>query len=71
VGFSTSSGIVFEDNTIASPGLDGIVISPPFYPAPMGSATLTGNVVTGLLPGEMAFVNMSSGYVVTQSGNSW
>ena len=72
VGFSTSNGIVFADNTIASPGLGGVVISPPFYPAPTGSATLTGNVVTGLLPGQVAFQNLSDGgYTVTQSGNSW
>jgi alpha-1,3-glucanase-like protein len=71
VGFSTSTGIVFEDNTVSLPGLDGIVISPPFYPAPTGSATLTGNVVTGLDAGNVAFSNLSSGYTVTQSGNSW
>jgi hypothetical protein len=71
VGFSTSTGIVFENNTINSPGLDGIVINPPFYPAPTGSATLTDNTVTGLDGGNMAFVNMSSGYMVTLSGNSW
>jgi Right handed beta helix region len=72
VGFSTSNGIVFADNTIASPGLGGVVISPPFYPAPTGSATLTGNVVTGLLPGQVAFQNLSDGgYTVAQSGNSW
>ena len=71
VGFSTSNGIVFENNTINSPGLDGIVISPPFYPAPTGSATLTDNTVTGLTGGNVAFVNMSSGYTVTLSGNSW
>ena len=71
VGFSTSNGIVFENNTINSPGLDGIVISPPFYPAPTGSATLTDNTVTGLTAGNVAFVNMSSGYTVTLSGNSW
>jgi hypothetical protein len=71
VGFSTSTGIVFENNTIKTPGLDGIVISPPFYPAPTGSATLTDNTVTGLTAGHMAFINMSSGYTVTLTGNSW
>jgi hypothetical protein len=71
VGFSTSSGIVFSDNTITSPGLDGIVISPPFYPAPTGSATLTGNTVTGLGSGDTAFINMSTGYAATVTGNSW
>jgi hypothetical protein len=71
VGFSTSTGIVFDNNTIASPGLGGVVISPPFYPAPTGSATLTGNVVTGLSAGQVGFSNLSNGYTVTQSGNSW
>jgi hypothetical protein len=72
VGFSTSQGIVFDGNTVASPGLGGIVVSPPFYPAPTGSATLQGNMVTGLLPGQVAFANLSNGgYAVTQSGNNW
>ncbi len=71
VGFSTSTGIIFENNVVDAPWRNGIVISPPFYPAPTGSATLTGNVVTGLDAGAMAFSNLSSGYIVTQSGNSW
>jgi hypothetical protein len=71
VGFSTSSGIVLSNNTITSPGLNGIVISPPFYPAPMGSATITGNTVTGLGRGGSAFINMSTGFTATVSGNSW
>ena len=71
VGFSTSSGIVFDDNTIVTPGLDGVVISPPFYPAPTGSASFSGNVVTGLTSGHMGFRKLSGGYTATQSGNSW
>jgi hypothetical protein len=71
VGFSTSTGIVFSNNTIISPGLNGIVISPPFYPAPTGSATLTGNTVTGLGSGDTAFINMSTGYAAAVTGNSW
>ena len=71
VGFSTSVGIIFENNTITSPWRNGIVIDPPFYPAPTGSATITGNTVTGLAAGNMAFINNSSGYTVTMSGNSW
>jgi hypothetical protein len=71
VGFSTSTGILFEENTITAPGLDGIVISPPFYPAPTGSATISDNTVTGLASGSSAFLNMSTGYVATLSGNSW
>ncbi len=71
VGFSTSSDILFEDNVIESPGLDGIVVSPPHYDAPTGSATFTGNTVNGLGDGRSAFVNLSSGYAVTASDNSW
>lgn len=71
IGFSTSSGIVLSNNTITSPGLNGIVISPPFYPAPMGSATITGNTVTGLGQGGSAFINMSTGFSATVTGNSW
>jgi hypothetical protein len=71
VGFSTSEGITFADNVIDTPGLGGIVIAPPFYPAPTGSATITGNQVTGLAAGQMAFANLSTGYTVTSSGNSW
>jgi|HubBroStandDraft_1064217.scaffolds.fasta_scaffold02104_9 alpha-1,3-glucanase-like protein len=71
IGFSTSWGIVLSNNTIASPGLNGIVISPPFYPAPMGSATITGNSVTGLGQGDSAFINMSTGFTATVTGNSW
>jgi hypothetical protein len=71
VGFSTSTGTQFTDNTITSPWRNGIVISPPFYPAPTGSATITGNTVTGLKSGMSPFLNDSSGFTATVSGNSW
>jgi len=71
VGFSTSDGIQLQNNTINHPGLDGIVISPPFYPAPTGSASITGNTVTGLNSGRVAFSNLSSGFTATLSGNNW
>ncbi|WNG49145.1 coagulation factor 5/8 type domain-containing protein [Archangium minus] len=71
VGFSTSSNILFENNTIISPGLDGVVISPPFYPAPTGSATIRGNTVSGLESGRSPFLNYSNGFVATVTGNSW
>ncbi|HEY2510265.1 MAG TPA: hypothetical protein VGI39_05395, partial [Polyangiaceae bacterium] len=71
VGFSTSDSIVLDGNVIDSPGRNGIVVSPPFYPAPTGSAAITNNTVTGLSTGASAFENQSSGYAVTQSGNSW
>jgi hypothetical protein len=71
VGFSTSNNVTFDGNVIDTPGLNGIVISPPFYPAPTGSANITNNKVTGLGTGEQAFINMSSGYTVMLSGNNF
>ncbi len=65
VGFSTSMNDLLENNMIISPGLNGIVIAPPFYPAPTGSATIIGNTVTGLNPGMKDFINNSSGFTVT------
>ena len=71
VGFSTSSNITFVSNIISSPGRNGIVIQPPFYPAPTGSATIRANTVSGLGSGKSAFINNSGGYTATVSGNSW
>jgi Right handed beta helix region len=71
VTFSTSSGIVFANNVIDSPGLDGIVISPPFFPAPTGSATIQNNTVNGLSTARSAFFNNSSGFTATLRGNNF
>jgi hypothetical protein len=71
VGFSQSTNTQLQDNTITSPGRNGIVIAPPYYPAPTGSATITGNSVTGLRSGASAFINNSSGFTATVSNNSW
>ncbi|WP_329527716.1 carbohydrate-binding protein [Streptomyces sp. NBC_01462] len=71
IGFSTSTHTLLQDNTVSDPGRNGIAISPPFYPAPTGSATITGNTVTGLRSGTSAFVNNSSGFVATLSDNDW
>ncbi|MDB6019417.1 MAG: coagulation factor 5/8 type domain protein [Pedosphaera sp.] len=71
VGFSTCNNINFQNNTINSPGLNGIVISPNFYPAPTGSASITGNTVNGLATGMSAFLNLSGGFSATVTGNSW
>ena len=71
VVFSSASGVVLAANTIDSPGLDGIVIGPPSFEAPMGSATLRQNIVTGLAAGKQAFVNLSPGFTVTLDGNNW
>ncbi|HEY2057476.1 MAG TPA: carbohydrate-binding protein [Amycolatopsis sp.] len=71
VGFSQSTNTQLQDNTITSPWRNGIVISPPFYPAPTGSATITGNSVTGLRAGATPYVNNSGGFTASVSGNSW
>ena len=71
IAFSTSTGTLLQNNTVNDPGRNGIAISPSFYPAPTGSATVTGNTVTGLDPGASAFVNNSTGFVATLSDNHW
>jgi hypothetical protein len=71
VGFSTGTGNTLADNQIVSPWRNGIVISPPYYPAPSGSATITGNSVTGVASGNTTYANDSSGFTATLSGNSW
>jgi hypothetical protein len=68
IGFSTSTNTLLQNNTVTSPGRNGIVIAPPFYPAPSGSATITGNTVTG---GGTPYLNNSGGFTATLSGNSW
>jgi len=71
VGFSTSSNITFQSNIIQSPGRNGIVIQPPFYPAPTGSATIQANTVMGLTGSNQPYIKNSSGYTATVTGNSW
>jgi hypothetical protein len=71
VGFSTSTNTLLQNNTITSPGRNGIVVAPPFYPAPSGSATITGNSLTGLRSGASPFMNNSSGFTATVNNNSW
>jgi hypothetical protein len=71
IGFSTSTNTLLQANTVTSPWRNGIVIAPPFYPAPSGSATITGNTVTGLPSGASAFVNNSGGFSAAVSNNSW
>jgi parallel beta-helix repeat protein len=73
IGFSTSTNTLLENNTVTSPWRNGIVIAPPFYAAPTGSATITDNTVTGVgvAEGNLAYVDNSSAFVATLSGNSW
>jgi len=71
IGFSTSTNISLRDNTVIAPSRNGIVIAPPFYPAPTGSATITANSISGLHAGASPFINNSSGYNATVNNNSW
>ena len=71
VGFSTSTNTTLADNTIISPWRNGIVIAPPYYPAPSGNATISGNDVTGVRSGNSAYLSDSSGFTATLTGNSW
>ncbi|HEY3479688.1 MAG TPA: carbohydrate-binding protein, partial [Streptomyces sp.] len=71
VGLSTSTNTALQNNTITDPGRNGVVIAPPFYPAPTGSATITGNTLTGLKSGMTAYADNSSGFTASVSGNSW
>jgi Carbohydrate binding module (family 6)/F5/8 type C domain/Right handed beta helix region/Abnormal spindle-like microcephaly-assoc'd, ASPM-SPD-2-Hydin len=71
VNFSTSTDTTLADNQVINPWRNGIVISPQYYPAPTGNATITGNSVTGLTSGATAYANESTGFTATLSGNSW
>ena len=50
VTFSASTGIDFEDNVIDTPGLDGIIIGTPYFPAMTGSAQRQQLVRAGIHP---------------------
>jgi hypothetical protein len=71
IGFSSSHNTLLKNNTINDPGRNGIVISPPYFTAPSGSATITGNTVTGLKSGMTAYANNSTGFTATVTDNSW
>jgi len=71
VNGSDMTGATVSGNTITNPWRNGIVIAPPFYPAPSGNASITGSSVTGVTSGHSAFINNSSGFTATLSGNSW
>ncbi|GAA3304787.1 carbohydrate-binding protein [Dactylosporangium vinaceum] len=71
IGFSQSTNTQLLNNTVTAPGRNGVVVAPPFYPAPSGSATITGNTVTGLKSGASAYLNNSAGFAATLSANSW
>ncbi|MFE3163851.1 hypothetical protein [Streptomyces sp. NPDC059224] len=71
IGFPTSTDTLLKDNTVSTPGRNGIVISPPFCPAPTGSATITGNTVAGLGAGATALVDNLAGFLAALSDNHW
>jgi hypothetical protein len=71
VGIASSNATRLTNNTATSPWRNGIVISPPNLPAPTGSATITGNTVTGLKSGASAYLDNSTGFSATVSNNSW
>ncbi len=63
VGFSTSSNIVFQRNTITDPGLDGMAVgAPDLGSGVMGAAIINSNTVTGLNAGNVALTNSSMLY---------
>ncbi|MFD0631934.1 carbohydrate-binding protein [Catenulispora yoronensis] len=71
IGFSQSTNTTLANNTVTAPWRNGIVIQPPFYPAPSGSASITGNTVSGLGNGFSPYLNNSGGFTANVSGNSW
>jgi hypothetical protein len=65
VGFTASTNIVFQYNTVISPGRAGIVVGPPSLASGIiGSAILNSNSVTGLAAGEAAFTNGFTTYSI-------
>src|SRR5260221_8007618 len=58
VAFSAANNISFDRNTVDTPGLDGIVMGPPFFGAPSGAATFRGKTVKGLNQGRTACFNV-------------
>ncbi|HTV60975.1 MAG TPA: LamG-like jellyroll fold domain-containing protein [Verrucomicrobiae bacterium] len=71
VGFSTSTNIVLEYNTIIAPGMNGIVAGPPDLGSGVeGFAALNYNTLTGLNAGYSGFVNDTGDYFTGGIGNS-
>ena len=71
VGFSTSTNIVLEHNTIIAPGLNGFVAGAPDLGSSVeGYAVLNSNTVTGLNPGYAGFVNSGGDYYIGGIGNT-
>ncbi len=71
VGFSTSTNVVLEYNTIISPGMNGIVPGAPDLGSTVaGFAVMNFNTLTGLSSGYSGFVNTTGNYFIGGIGNS-
>ena len=70
VGISTSTNIIFEHNTIISPGMDGVAVGAPDLGSGVtGYAVFNNNVLSNLPAGRAGFVNSAPGYVSGGVGN--
>ena len=71
VGFSTSTNVVLEYNTIIAPGMNGIVAgAPDLGSGVQGFAVMNFNTLTGLSPGYSGFVNATGDYFTGGIGNT-
>lgn len=71
IGFSTSTNIVLEYNTIIAPGMNGIEVGPPDLGSGVaGFAVMNFNTLTGLNAGYSGFVNVTGNYFTGGIGNS-
>lgn len=71
IGFSTSTNIVLEYNTVSAPGLNGIEVGPPDLGSGVtGFAVLNDNTVSNLNAGYSGFVNVTGDYLSGGIGNN-
>lgn len=71
IGFSTSTNIVLEYNTVIAPGLNGIEVGPPDLGSGVtGFAVMNFNSLTGLNAGYSGFVNTTGNYFTGGIGNT-
>jgi len=70
IGFSTSTNIVLEYNSVIAPGLNGIVPGAPDLGSGVaGFAVLNFNTVTQLNTGQVPYLNSAGNYFVGGIGN--
>ena len=71
IGFSTSTNIVLEYNTIVAPGLNGIEVGAPDLGSGVtGFAVMNFNTVSNLNSGYSGFVNVTGDYFTGGIGNN-